>query len=184
MAWCCQATSHYLSQCCPSSMMPYGVTGPNELSTSPIYIWSSLAMTDVLASNGARPSAHTKPVFCPRFGEMGTDDPYHWKIWGHWKLFCGHLCYIAIHKSQICGYMGPYSQNNWGHSWFQCAKCPQNAKRSLGITLQSWLKIKHVKFLHLTLILYYFSQLDHTKQNQWLRRLATRSLNISQHFHG
>ena len=23
--------------------------------------------------------------------------------------------------------MGPYSQNNWGHSWFQCAKCPQNA---------------------------------------------------------
>ena len=26
MAWCCQATSHYLSQCWPRSRMPYGVT--------------------------------------------------------------------------------------------------------------------------------------------------------------
>ena len=28
MAWCCQATSHYLSQCWPSLMSPYGVTRP------------------------------------------------------------------------------------------------------------------------------------------------------------
>ena len=28
MAWCRQATSHYLSQCWPSSMSPYGVTKP------------------------------------------------------------------------------------------------------------------------------------------------------------
>ena len=28
MAWCRQATSHYLSQCWPSSMSPYGVTRP------------------------------------------------------------------------------------------------------------------------------------------------------------
>ena len=28
MAWCCQATSHYLNQCWPSSMMPYSVTRP------------------------------------------------------------------------------------------------------------------------------------------------------------
>ena len=28
MAWCHQATSHYLSQCWPSSMLPYGVTRP------------------------------------------------------------------------------------------------------------------------------------------------------------
>ena len=28
MAWCRQATSHYLSQCCPRSMSPYGVTRP------------------------------------------------------------------------------------------------------------------------------------------------------------
>ena len=28
MAWCHQATSHYLSQCWPRSMSPYGVTRP------------------------------------------------------------------------------------------------------------------------------------------------------------
>ena len=28
MAWCRQATSHYLSQCCPKSLSPYGVTRP------------------------------------------------------------------------------------------------------------------------------------------------------------
>ena len=28
MAWCCQATSHYLSQCWPRSMSPYGITRP------------------------------------------------------------------------------------------------------------------------------------------------------------
>ena len=34
MAWCRQATSHYLSQCWPNSMSPYGITlGHNELTT-------------------------------------------------------------------------------------------------------------------------------------------------------
>ena len=28
VAWCRQATSHYLSQCWPSSMSPYGITRP------------------------------------------------------------------------------------------------------------------------------------------------------------
>ena len=28
MAWCCQATSHYLSQCWPSPISPYGLTRP------------------------------------------------------------------------------------------------------------------------------------------------------------
>ena len=31
MAWCHQATSHYLSQCWPRSLSPYGITRPNEL---------------------------------------------------------------------------------------------------------------------------------------------------------
>ena len=28
MAWCCQATSYYLNQCCPRSLSPDGVTRP------------------------------------------------------------------------------------------------------------------------------------------------------------
>ena len=31
MAWCRQATSHYLSQCWPSSMSPYGITRPQRV---------------------------------------------------------------------------------------------------------------------------------------------------------
>ena len=36
MAWCRQATSHYLSQCWPSSMSPYGITRPQRVNS----LWS------------------------------------------------------------------------------------------------------------------------------------------------
>ena len=42
MAWCRQATSHYLSQCWPRSMSPYGITRPqwvNSLRPTDIYIY-------------------------------------------------------------------------------------------------------------------------------------------------
>ena len=35
MAWCRQATSHYLSQCWPRSMPSYGVTRPQWVNSSP-----------------------------------------------------------------------------------------------------------------------------------------------------
>ena len=34
MAWCRQATSHYLSQCWPRSLSPYGVTRPQWVNVS------------------------------------------------------------------------------------------------------------------------------------------------------
>ena len=34
MAWCHQATSHYLSQCWPRSLSPYGVTRPQWVKSS------------------------------------------------------------------------------------------------------------------------------------------------------
>ena len=34
MAWCRQAASHYLSQCCPRSLSPYGVTRPQWVKTA------------------------------------------------------------------------------------------------------------------------------------------------------
>ena len=43
MAWCHQATSHYLSQCCPRSLSPYGVTRPqwvNSLSSSDMHLYT------------------------------------------------------------------------------------------------------------------------------------------------
>ena len=35
-AWCRQATSHYLSQCWPRSLSPYGVTRPQWVNQSPL----------------------------------------------------------------------------------------------------------------------------------------------------
>ena len=35
MAWCRQATSHYLSQCWPTILSPYGVTRPQWVNSSP-----------------------------------------------------------------------------------------------------------------------------------------------------
>ena len=35
MAWCRQASSHYLSQCWPRFMSPYGVTRPQWVNSSP-----------------------------------------------------------------------------------------------------------------------------------------------------
>ena len=42
MAWCRQATSHYLSQCWPRSLLPYGVTRPQWVNcTLPWPKWGS-----------------------------------------------------------------------------------------------------------------------------------------------
>ena len=45
MAWCRQATSHYLSQCWPRSLSPYGVTRPQWVkvtTTSPRSQWVNI----------------------------------------------------------------------------------------------------------------------------------------------
>ena len=64
----------------------------------------------------------------PRLWRNGDKWPIPLKNMGTLVTFLGSLkCYIAIRNSQICGDMGPYSQNDRGHSWFQCANCPQNA---------------------------------------------------------
>ena len=42
MAWCCQETSHYLSQCWPRSMTPYGVNKPHELEVVRRFIKASI----------------------------------------------------------------------------------------------------------------------------------------------
>ena len=46
MAWCRQATSHYLSQCWPTSMSPYGVTRPQ---------WVKLSVWGQSLSNSLHP---------------------------------------------------------------------------------------------------------------------------------
>ena len=45
MAWCCQTTSHYLNQCWPRFLSPYGVTRPqwvNQKAHSISITWNNL----------------------------------------------------------------------------------------------------------------------------------------------
>ena len=45
MAWCCQATSHYLNQCWPTFIMTYGTTRPQWFKlTLTAEVWSILWM--------------------------------------------------------------------------------------------------------------------------------------------
>ena len=48
MAWCHQATSHYLSQCWPRSLSPYGVTRPQWLKSSHCNSFEDLAPVDFI----------------------------------------------------------------------------------------------------------------------------------------
>ena len=50
MAWCCQATSHYLSQCWPRFMLPYGVTRPQWVKSKYLHFhvsWNTFRTTRV-----------------------------------------------------------------------------------------------------------------------------------------
>ena len=61
MAWCCQPTSHYLSQCWPRSMSPYGITRPQWVNSSPpsaAYMcqWIGSALVQIMACRYSAPS--------------------------------------------------------------------------------------------------------------------------------
>ena len=47
MAWCRQATNHYLDQCWLSSMLPYGITGPQWVSKNNFDNWYMCHITDL-----------------------------------------------------------------------------------------------------------------------------------------
>ena len=59
MAWCRQATSHYLNQCRPRYMSPYGVTRPQWLISS-VHI-CCIANTQRAVSNSHSQNAAIKP---------------------------------------------------------------------------------------------------------------------------
>ena len=53
MAWCCQATSHYLCQSWPRSLSPYGVIGP---------LWVNILQN----------AQYGYPIDCPQWQDMGV----------------------------------------------------------------------------------------------------------------
>ena len=72
MAWCCQAPSHYLSQCWPRSMASYGVTRPQWVNS----MWSS----DAIQSQPSR-STLVQVLACRLFGAKPLPESMltHWQ---------------------------------------------------------------------------------------------------------
>ena len=66
MAWCCQATSHYLGQCWPWTMSPNGVTRPQ---------WLKLEQT---RSTDILPAAHAEPDRRTDILSIGHAEPDQW----------------------------------------------------------------------------------------------------------
>ena len=71
MVWCRQATSHYLSQCWPRSMLQYGVTRPQWVNSSPLSatymhqgIRSALVQIMAWCLFGAKPLSKWMLTYC------------------------------------------------------------------------------------------------------------------------
>ena len=74
MAWCYQASSHYLNQCWPRSMSPYGVTKPQWVNSSPLSAacmlqWIRSALVQIMAWR----RIGDKPLSKPMLGNCQLD---------------------------------------------------------------------------------------------------------------
>ena len=75
MAWCCQATSHYLSQCWPRSLSPYSVTIPqwvNSLWHKDIRVSSYKKCSHIIQLCAADPLYKSKPIDWYLFPGIGS----------------------------------------------------------------------------------------------------------------
>ena len=76
MAWCRQATSHYLSQCWPRSLSPYGVTRPQWVKTQHgLVVWKKVQQnfnqnTDIFVIKMHLKMTTKYFLFCPSFNVL------------------------------------------------------------------------------------------------------------------
>ena len=101
MAWCHQATSHYLSQCWPRSLSPYGITRPQWVNTP------QLTATDFFVRSVPFPKQNISCVLLyvlikPWHGRLAELPTMFWKYppitWleERWNFFCTILC-LTLH---------------------------------------------------------------------------------------
>ena len=101
MAWCCQATSHYLSQCWPRSLSPCGVTGPE---------WVKLAFKTPHIS-----PLHARYGLCDVCCEDLADNCLHYDGTILYKL---QLSAIITQSNIVRYYM--YNYRKWGSILIRC----------------------------------------------------------------
>ena len=119
MAWCRQATSHYLSQCWPRSLPPYGVTRPQWVKKKSLYSW-------ILIKSG-----HQDIIT----GTAGEDTMTTWcqlcrYLW-HWRLSFQKPQVLPVPKKLAswhvdANFWSPMASFHYKTDDFQCRKFHQN----------------------------------------------------------
>ena len=112
MAWCRQATSHYLSQCWPSSLSPYSITRPQWVNTDGAKQFRVIAKCDTVQSGLGD---HWKMVHL-RFesplmlyvwkGTWNCQEPItmfvaHNRTAAHLRLFCTNSSIFTLFRSTL-----------------------------------------------------------------------------------
>ena len=100
MAWCHQAASHYLNQCWPRSLPPYGITRPqwvksivNSLGPSDAIWWhrSGSTLTQVMACCLTAPSHYLNQCW------LITGEVIHNYIWSISHRKCSKISILDMH---------------------------------------------------------------------------------------
>ena len=119
MAWCRQATSHYLSHCFPRSLSLYGVTRPQRVKINwnlvcPLHPFSSINHFEIV--NWKTP-LEIEPLreFCwtlrSQMAHLCVGKLYH-----HWFRYCLVVCPVLSHYLNQC-----WCIVNWIHgNYFRC----------------------------------------------------------------
>ena len=78
MVWCCQATSHYLSQCWPRSLPPYSVTRPER-----VKVGSPASTLRNSSCNNHIPKFPTNALFTSFRQQFSTTHSHVTSLWTH-----------------------------------------------------------------------------------------------------
>ena len=146
MAWCHQATSHYLSQCWPSSMLPYGVaTRPQVVNSSPpnaAYV--SVNWVSIGSDNGLSP-AQCQAIIWTSVGIllMGPLRTNFSEIRIKIQNFHSWKCIWQYRRQNGAHFV----QGEMSYSWFQCSKlmiAPGNPKLGWTNWIWPWIIINYI----------------------------------------
>ena len=133
MAWCRQATSHYLSQWWPRSMLPYGVTRPQWVNLSQSAVMCACLL---LKTTSHFPNDKVGHAF---FLLVPFNFSWHWKQWLH----------ITFRLSED-------KTHNWPlWSWTRGKLCVSNSICTIHIPLSIWVELDSPS-LNLSLGLWFF----------------------------
>ena len=131
MAWCCQATSHYQSQCWPRSMSLNGVTRPQWVN---IVIYASFCETSKLSKRQGRDLKHgnlnKKAIL--QITLSNWKKSFIFQLKSHCNVFIGVQLTISQHwfsshmmrssNENIFRITGPLCREFTGHRWFPLTK--------------------------------------------------------------